>query len=105
MAVRGQLNSATSNSENSKASRCQYEDDVKLEVEGPLGGHIRGIAADSQTQQFAPTMGVPAIESDPSSEKLPLSTPNPTHIRGGKCHGAPRACYWIDNLNSPDGQG
>jgi hypothetical protein len=35
----------------------------------------------------------------------PLSTPNPTHKRGGKCHGALRAYYWIDNLKSPDGQG
>jgi hypothetical protein len=38
-------------------------------------------------------------------EKLSLSTPNPTHKRGGKCHEAPRACDWIDNLKSPDRQG
>lgn len=64
MAVRGQLAGAPSNSEISKASRCQYEDDVKLEVEGQLGGHMLGIGADSQTQQFAPTMGVPSTEID-----------------------------------------
>jgi hypothetical protein len=44
-----------------------------------------GIAADSQTQRFVPTMGVPASEMAPSFEKLQLSTPNPTHKRGSEC--------------------
>lgn len=64
-----------------------------------------GIAAGSQTQQFAPTMGVPATEIAPSFEKLPVATPNPTHKLSGERPGALRECDWIDNLKSPDGRG